>query len=744
MPDPITTGPNPQPVEQTQDVATPDQLQAPAPAPAQQPVQLAPTQQSAQPVTTPPVPPSPNQRLHSFVSSVLGGITKNMAGQGPTKYTTDTAGRVVADPNQPQESTGDKLRRIGANALTGLSAGSQVPQQKSGLASALAGLGAGAQAQKAGAQAMDDKARKQEQENAEAAAQKELRMHTIGRGNALTYATYQEQRRLDEDRDPHRAQAMGWAKAAEDAGVPVEYASESDLQQRRESDPSFIATHQILPIGMKPVLGPDGQPVRDESGQPEMEGQFALIDGLHKGNIAVPESFVSDVQKYGKLAGVTGMDSLKPGEDMSMEHFTKLFTAIQEGKKKEMDGWAKPELAWTGPNHDIPVQINPNTGESKPFSKDPSAIPNAANKPEQTDTKNALTEAQTAEAKAKTQEALANAAQVAQQLGAGGSGTFDQSALPDYIDAVSKLPAQSQALLKAVRPQDQMALLKVAAGDAELAKTFPTRTTAKSGQMDAQHATSLVALLNPDYNSQYYKAVQEATDDMVKGGGHKGTLSFGQFLVHADDVRQGSMRLARVNSPWLNESVSAIRQKGMGNPEINKLQTDIMAARSEWETFINSNHVASSDDKKAGATLMDDNSTPAQIMGVLGEMGKQAVGRLDQINEGYKTVTHRDWPNLIPPMSRQAAVNLGLGSAISKYGSGGTLRGAMGGSGNGSPVTEQPKAANAPAGAITRPQDVPKATGVAPGSDGKMYWHDASGAVLRALTPEESKTIGQQ
>jgi hypothetical protein len=92
---------------------------------------------------------------------------------------------------------------------------------------------------------------------------------------------------------------------------------------------------------------------------------------------------------------------------------------------------------------------------------------------------------------------------------------------------------------------------------------------------------------------------------------------------------------------------------------------------------------------------MDDSSNPSQIAGVLGEMGKQAIGRLDQINEGYKTITHRDWPNLVPPMARQSAINLGLGSAISKYKTGGTLRGAMNA---GSSVTgQQPTSQSTPA-----------------------------------------------
>jgi hypothetical protein len=333
-------------------------------APTQQPTQPAPAAPS---VTTPPVAPSPNQRLHSFVSSVLGGITSSLAGRAPVTYTTDASGKVIAAPQQPEDSRKAQLMRIAQHGLAGLAAGSQVPQQKSGLAAALAGMGAGASAQTAQATAADAAAKKEARENDEAAAQKTLRMYTIARGNMLNYATIQEQRRIEEDRDPHRAQSLGWAKNAEEAGVPVEYTTESELTQRLQSDPTFMATHQILPIGSKPVTDPQGNPVLDENKQPKIEHQFALIDGLHDGNLPVTADFVSDLKKYGKSVGVTGMDSLKEGDPVSMQHFVEMSTKIAEGKKKELAGWASASDGFGGPKGDVPGQINKATGEFRAY-----------------------------------------------------------------------------------------------------------------------------------------------------------------------------------------------------------------------------------------------------------------------------------------------------------------------------------------------------------------------------------------
>src|SRR5712672_4105309 len=109
--------------------------------------------------TTPAVPPSPNKGLHSFISAFLSSTVGALAGKPETRYITDADGRVVKDPNQPTDSLGDKGRRLAAHALEGLGAGSQVGPQKSGAASALAGMGAGFNAQSTAAQAQDAKAR---------------------------------------------------------------------------------------------------------------------------------------------------------------------------------------------------------------------------------------------------------------------------------------------------------------------------------------------------------------------------------------------------------------------------------------------------------------------------------------------------------------------------------------------------------------------------------------------------------
>jgi hypothetical protein len=352
------------------------QLQQPAQAPAQQPMQLQPAQPA-----TPAQPPTSNPKLFGFIGSVLHGTLRALAGPPMTAYSTDSSGRVIRDPNQPVDTVGAQGRRLAAHALEGLAAGAAVQQPRYGSkASALAsGLGAGAAAQAAAARAAGDKARGQAREDFEAQQRTILQKHEIAKGNALLATTWQHFMDTEQDRDPARAQHLSWAKAAEDAGVPVKYVTESDAQQLRASDPHFLATWQVLPVGLKAVTDAEGNPVLDADGKPHQEGQFALINGLHDGNLNVPASFVSDVKQYAKYAGATDADTLKEGDEVSMQHFIKLANAVQEGKKKEQQGWEKPKDGWAGADGKTPVQINSVTGEQRPY---PTGVtPNIKNEP---------------------------------------------------------------------------------------------------------------------------------------------------------------------------------------------------------------------------------------------------------------------------------------------------------------------------------------------------------------------------
>jgi hypothetical protein len=105
--------------------------------------------------------------------------------------------------------------------------------------------------------------------------------------------------------------------------------------------------------------------------------------------------------------------------------------------------------------------------------------------------------------------------------------------------------------------------------------------------------------------------------------------------------------------------------------------------------------------------------------------------RANTINEGYRTATGANFPNLIYRDNVSAAKALGIDT--SKYNTGGVVAG--GASRTGSPQTQTPKP-HAPD--LQRPARFPTATGTKQGSDGNMYWFDIQGKPLGQLTPEEA------
>lgn len=300
-----------------------------------------------------------------------------------------------------------------------------------------------------------------------------------------------------------------------------------------------------------------------------------------------------------------------------------------------------------------------------------------------------LAGAQAGEAQAAAEEkrsaAALNDAYVKQLGGGEGGGT----PLPAVADALSKLPPQVQKDLQSFSPAIQGLLIRGAYGWID-PNTFPQRLTKGGIGITRAQATGIMNEINPNYGDQLYNNIKKAQADFAGNTAEGRSIrSFNQFLVHAQELKRVSDNFARTQSPWINQPLNTIRAKGMGDPGVPEMMTAVEAARQEWTTFINSGYKPDEDTQKRADILMSDKSTMGMIMGVLGVMGTQAVGRLDQLNESYKTLTGQDYPNLITPSGRQAARELGINT--DQYQSGGSFSGGAGQTGgNTVPAGAQP------------------------------------------------------
>ena len=480
-------GPMPPAAVDTQNAPNSGQLQPPAPT---APVSVA----SPQPA------PQPGGSFRHLAPALIGAVLGHLAGDAPKQYSTDANGRTVALPAQLM-TTGDKIKRIAEHALVGLAAGAQVPPQKSGLASAFAGLGAGADAVGQEQQMQDKAARQKANEDFDQEQKTKLQKHNILVSNAAMLTTHFHNLRQENDMDPQRSQNKNLASQLEDAGVNVRYLSDDEAKELGTKDPNFVPSHILLPIGFKPVTDEKGNVVTDENGNPQDQGQIAVIDGLHDGKIPMPASVVDDVKTYGKLAGVKNYDGLKAGDEVDMKGFVHLFSAIQQAKKKEAEGWVKYQTVFGGDDGKTPMQLNTVTNDTREFPD--GVVPNVTYKPGES------------AAKIKKDESTATKNKAdANKAGGTADRAKDRLALQQAAKSADLAMKAAQAELNAANKNFDDAGIKAAQQKLQAASDQFNQATSKLAKQDIQvgHLVTLkngqtvtVTKVNPDGTFEYKK-----------------------------------------------------------------------------------------------------------------------------------------------------------------------------------------------------------------------------------------------
>jgi hypothetical protein len=281
------------------------------------------------------------------------------------------------------------------------------------------------------------------------------------------------------------------------------------------------------------------------------------------------------------------------------------------------------------------------------------------------------------------------------------------------------------------------ALVGLAMGDIA-PKNFPTMLRKGVYQIPTADAESLVRrTMNPDYNSGLYQQKQNLltayTDPKNPQSPSAQMIAFNNFIRHGDDLYKVLKPYQATNSPLLNQSLTWLRQN-TGDPEVEKLLTALEPPLTEYKNFLNGNRALDDTDKKDMAGLLDVNKPVGVMVAFLQQAVPTAMDRLSDLNQPWKQRFHEDFPDTIYPEAKTALEDMGMGGLADKFTSGGFIRGTTAPVG-GAPPTNAPGPRSdlnsAPAGA----------TGVAPGSDGKFYYHDAKGTILGpALPPTATPT----
>lgn len=655
MPDPVADATaQPMPVD-TQSAPVQGNLQPPAPTPSPAPnlsaADVAPHQSW---FTT---------MAHSVAGAVLGVAAARDKEIAPPSVAADGTMQPAVTT---RATTGDQLRQMARSALTGLAAGARIQQQKSGVATALAGLGAGADDAIQRGQDKDLLERKQAGEDWDRQQGKIVQQHDIARGNALMYSQYSDAMQKNLDHDTERQSNIALAKAAEDAGIPVKYLTADEAVAMAKSTPGVASSHMIRPIGYEPMMDVDGKPLTNADGTPRMQGKMAFIPGLSDDKIKIPQSFADDAKKYGSIVGVSDADGLQAGHEIPLSRLAPLEAAIQEGRKAVANGWMKPDISWGGDNHDIPMATNLVSRESRPFIG--GIIPQDA---AEGAAKTSLYKAQADEARDKGKESLANASQLLSGTGSG------STPLPQVQEAMKLLHPATQSLLTKYSPDIQAAIISVANGDTDL-KAASNRV---KGVINQLQLAGLAQAVHQDMTGQpWSEALYPTKQSLYKdfaGGGDDGDAiaSFNQFLGHAGELSDVVHKFSTTQSPMLNKPINWLRSNMDGDPAVTQLITALTPVQEEYFSFLKKGQALHGDEVSAMKTIMSNSSNPSQIYAAIKTMVPQAITRLDQLNEKWRTVDGRNYPNLVTPSGKDAATKLGFGDKVAKYGSGGTLGG---------------------------------------------------------------------
>ena len=181
--------------------------------------------------------------------------------------------------------------------------------------------------------------------------------------------------------------------------------------------------------------------------------------------------------------------------------------------------------------------------------------------------------------------------------------------------------------------------------------------------------------LNPRFSTGEINRKIKMEDSFTNGKDGQSLQSFGTFLEHAGELAESLKTVSQSSSPALNKPINWIRKNASGNPEYQRLLVAIEPVGKEFESFLLNQRALYVDDRKRIDVLMNGNSSPAQIMAALNQMGKTAKDRYTEMNHRYKRVMGQDLQNPFGEEAIAGAAKVGINLGTPQAGQGaGTVK----------------------------------------------------------------------
>lgn len=250
---------------------------------------------------------------------------------------------------------------------------------------------------------------------------------------------------------------------------------------------------------------------------------------------------------------------------------------------------------------------------------------------------------------------------------------------------IAAMPDDKRKVLQAY-PQDVQAILwKLMQNDgtADIDKIFPNRRYKGSQDLSLQQASNAMALLNPNWNENNYRQMQimlKGLTSTANGTDGAKIQQYNNVLQHAADLQDTMMKSSRSSTPeFMNNSLNWLENHGY-SAEVQDIIGAEEPVKDEFELLNSGGYKPSQDMKDAYNIMISKDSAPWQIYAAMKKFASTGIVRLGSINEGYKTLSGKNIPNIIHPESLDAVKHLGVEQAdpeawrrITALNSGGTF-----------------------------------------------------------------------
>ncbi|HET9406034.1 MAG TPA: hypothetical protein VFO39_02240 [Candidatus Sulfotelmatobacter sp.] len=443
------------------------------------------------------------------------------------------------------------------------------------------------------------------------------------------------------------------------------------------------ATDLAVPDGHVPVIGSDGQPVLDKDGVPVSELTYSIIDGATAQAPLTQEKY-DLLAKYGLMRAKQGF-TIPDGATISAATSALMNYKLGLIQQSE-DEINEVREANKAPKIDLSEQLRKNPSIMSALEKwhneamSDQPVQQMANVKAKHPTEAGLIlnlfggqSALDAYA-AKTQTAGDLTPDRAQSIV---SDPRTDKSSPAYEKAVAFLKnartqkAQSAADDARAKQQAetnsgdvQQAARNIVGGDlTQLKDVTSMRGGQRTAMFNAIHDEAVRQGKNPsDYSPAALKTKSDMYEDYRQGKTSNNIAAFDAFLGHANDAMDANDAWRRTGSPLINRPVSWLAKNATNDQTYIAFDTALEPVRKEFMSFLNANRAEHETDLKTMQTILNTDSSPAQIETALKQLGKSADIRLAAIGRKYQNTMGSPFPNLVSDDGKQTLARMGIKS----------------------------------------------------------------------------------